>query len=239
MELLQRNNYGLLTPAFANSMDYQNLTQELSAVKLTATQDLVQWKWLSAKNFSTKQRYRLLLDGGIKPHFSQIIWKTRIPEKIKYFAYLSYHGKILTKANLNKRGWKGKLDSCTLCDQSFEMVDHLFLQCSFTRKVWSSLLLRLGLKPLPQNQTELWNTRRVEEPMLTFQNAVDTLLITGQWTLWKEQNKRCFEFHAFLPNQVRMQIMKLFILWTYQVPKSGSQANILEPGPEIENQHTT
>ena len=133
----------------------------------------------------TKQCYRFLLDGGIRSFFNNIIWKIKVPEKVKYFAYFSFQDKILTKANLTKWGWMSK-DSCTLCNSSLETADHLFLQHTFSRLVWSSLQHTLGHKELSQNQFLLWNAWRVEEPMRSNQQEVDILRLSGLWILWEK-----------------------------------------------------
>ena len=106
----------------------QSLRLAMSSMDLSTDQDTIHWKWFSQQQFSTKKYYNFIMDGGIRPAISQIPWKIKVPEKVKYFLCLSINDKILTKSNLIKRGWKGA-DRCSLCDSNRKMTNHLFLQC--------------------------------------------------------------------------------------------------------------
>ena len=155
----------------------------LKEVRFSNRSDSINWKWFSVKTFSTKYCCRFLLDGGVRPPFSKIIWKNKFPPKVKYFLYhLSLLDKILTKTNLVKRGWQGK-NSCSLCDSSIEIADHLFLQCPFSRKVRAFLQDNLHFRDLPQTQYLLWNNGRSEDLL---DNGLATLLAMGLSCLWKE-----------------------------------------------------
>ena len=113
--------------------------------------------------------------GGIRPPTGQILWKIGVPEKVKYFLYLSMNDKILTKSNLVKRGWKG-IDRCSLCASTSEIIDHLFLQCSFSKPVWSILFQNLQSKELPQMQSLLWHSWRLEASFHISQVSLDALI---------------------------------------------------------------
>ena len=205
--------------------EFQQLKQELTTLDLSQGCDSPEWKWFPGKKFSSKQCYFFLMDGGVRPMFSKIVWGIRVPEKIKYFIYLNFYDRILTKSNLAKHGWQGK-NIFSLCDLAPETVDHLLLQCPFPRQVWSTVTENLHLKDLPQNQNSLWCSWRFEEPINSLQQHLDILLATGLWTLWKERNNRCFQCHAFLPKPVVIQIARLYTLWTkhlFPEPASADQ----------------
>ena len=80
------------------------LGQSLSNTHLSNTPDVIQWRWFSQRTFTTKNCYQFFLDGEIRPLCSVIVWELGIPPRVQYFLYLSYLDKILTKANLAKRG---------------------------------------------------------------------------------------------------------------------------------------
>ena len=147
-----------------------------------------------------------------------------VPPRVQYFLYLSFLDKILTKNNLAKRGWQGGLN-CVLGDATLKTTDHIFLQCSFARKMRSFFCDALGIKILPHSQTVLWNNWRLEEPMRSSRQGLDILLAAGFWCLWKERNRQIFEFHAFLRSALKQQIGRLFLLWTEHA-KEGESAQI-------------
>jgi hypothetical protein len=57
----------------------------------------------------------------------KMIWKAKIPLKIKIFMWLVSQNVILTKDNLIKRRWKGN-SSCAFCSEN-ENGGHLFFEC--------------------------------------------------------------------------------------------------------------
>lgn len=209
--LQEQGCWPLATPS-QYDLGLHHLQQTMHTKAITDKPDTIEWKWFSTTKFSTKQCYLFLQDGGIRPFFSNIFWKIKIPEKIKYFVYLCFLDKIQTKANLVKHGWKGKVN-CSLCGSNPETVEHLLLQCTFSRVVWTTLLQNLRLQELPQNQILLWSSWRSDERACNLQPGLDILISATQWALWKERNKRCFEFHAFQQNSVIKHAINLFLLW--------------------------
>jgi zinc-binding in reverse transcriptase len=76
--------------------------------------------------------------GGVKTNLSNSVWVLKIPLKNKFFLWMTFHNKILTKDNLCKRGWVGG-SSCIFYTNS-ESVDYLFFHCPFILDFWSKIL---------------------------------------------------------------------------------------------------
>ena len=68
------------------------------------------------------------------------MWKWDIPQNIKPFLWLVVYNKIATWENLQLRGYVGP-GIFQLCKISGESVNHLFVHCSFTSRVWDKLKL--------------------------------------------------------------------------------------------------
>ncbi|WVZ85896.1 hypothetical protein U9M48_032754 [Paspalum notatum var. saurae] len=64
------------------------------------------------------------VQDGVVPRNS-ILWKLKIPLKIRIFLWYLRSGVILTKDNLAKRKWKGDT-KCCFCNET-ETIQHLFL----------------------------------------------------------------------------------------------------------------
>jgi|ERR1017187_8805843 hypothetical protein len=63
-----------------------------------------------------------------------IWWQLPVPPKIRVCMWLLTKKRILTKVNLIKKGWLGN-PHCHFCGMD-EDVNHLFVKCSYTRKIW-------------------------------------------------------------------------------------------------------
>jgi hypothetical protein len=62
---------------------------------------------------------------------STLLWKLKIPLRIKIFLWYLKREVVLTKDNLARRNWNGG-KQCVLCFQP-ETIQHLFFYCHFAR----------------------------------------------------------------------------------------------------------
>jgi hypothetical protein len=74
--------------------------------------------------------------------------------------------------------------------QHSETLDHLLLQCSFSREVWYRLLLPLGLQQLAPSATEFgfadwWTTSR-KRLAADSRKAFNSFVVLVCWMIWKE-----------------------------------------------------
>jgi hypothetical protein len=99
------------------------------------------------------------------------------------------HKKILTKDNLFKRNWQGKLD-CAFCGLQ-ESIDHLFFHCSVARFVWRIIQIALSLNSIPRDVTDLFG------PWInSFGKTEKNLVLFGCgaaiWAIRRARNGCCF-----------------------------------------------
>ena len=111
---------------WTDPLEHQMRSQKLTTVEFSNSLGTIEWRWLVWNRSSTKACHQFLQDGGICLYISKIVWTINIPQKVKFFLFLGYLGKIQTKANLVKYGWQGSTN-CALCDSALETADHLFL----------------------------------------------------------------------------------------------------------------
>ena len=64
------------------------------------------------------------------------VWNKDGLPKINLFFWILAHCKTLTGENIRKRGMEGHL-RCILCKESEESLEHLFIECKFSREVWN------------------------------------------------------------------------------------------------------
>lgn len=69
--------------------------------------DVVSWALEKSKTFTTRSLYNCLTHGGVKDKLNAILWKCKIPLKVKVFLWQVFHNKLQTALSLTKRGWQG------------------------------------------------------------------------------------------------------------------------------------
>jgi hypothetical protein len=91
------------------------------------------WSMDSKGIFSCKSFFEWLVNDESHPLFehANVVWKSKVPNKIKFLGWLIAHGKVNTCDIIQKRypnlcllpSW------CVMCQNSEENLNHLFLHC--------------------------------------------------------------------------------------------------------------
>ena len=124
-------------------VEYLRTWDSMQLIQLSASPDRVCWKWTADRAFSTASAYRFLFIGQHPIKGAKILCKTHAPPKCKFFIWLAFHDRCWTAHRRKKRNLQDD-DSCILCDQSSETIDHLLVLCVFARQCRHSILRRLG-----------------------------------------------------------------------------------------------
>ena len=111
----------------------------INSVFLSSEEDSISWTLSESKNFTVKSCYDILNDRGLRSVFKTSIWRSAAPLNVKFFAWLAFHDKILSRANLVKKGWTGPMH-CELCNFYEESVTHLFFHCRISKAIWNFFL---------------------------------------------------------------------------------------------------
>ena len=104
---------------------FAQLVDIISATNLSSIEDSIIWSITSSQVFTIKSCYNVLNDGGLRSPFKNTIWKSAVPLKVKIFSWLTLKDKILSRANLIKRGWQGPSHYYIYGHQN-ETVMHIF-----------------------------------------------------------------------------------------------------------------
>ncbi|CAN0887259.1 hypothetical protein LINGRAHAP2_LOCUS15577 [Linum grandiflorum] len=106
--------------------------------------------------------------------------------------WLAVLGRILTMDNLRRRGLIAP-NRCTLCYKDGESIDHIFLACSFSRKVWSRFSAALSISgPVHHIFSEVVMGWKGMHCMMDFTSVMGVLLHAFCWFIWLERNDRVF-----------------------------------------------
>ena len=99
------------------------------------------WIW-NGPSFTTQAAYRRLRDqeNPEDPLILQrcrVVWKRRLPLKIKVFAWLLLRRRLMTRSRL-QRMVPDALAECPLCAGAVEDCPHLFFVCPLAQTVWEA-----------------------------------------------------------------------------------------------------
>ena len=110
------------------------------------------------------------------------VWKASTPRKKQNLVWLILKNKMLTWDMLRKKYISGP-SICSLCMREEENIDHIFIQCQFSRDVWEEI--RVGL------QTEqLWTEDLVEKNLKMWYEkkelrSIKCVPFLTVWDLWR------------------------------------------------------
>jgi hypothetical protein len=156
--------------------------------------DIVLWALEHKRQFSTKSLYRFLTNRGMTSRVARVLWKCRIPLKIKFFLWQVFHNKLQVSGNLVKRGWKGN-KGCCLC-ASVENIDHLFFKCHLAKFVWGLLMNVFSLESCPASLEILSVTWLQGKGPLP--SRLMLFFFAGfAWALWIMRNKMTIEKNLY------------------------------------------
>lgn len=111
------------------------LKEKVNNFQIGTGSDTIGWRWGSYDIFSVRSLYRMLRDMHTK-----LIWRLRIPLKVKVYSWLVLKKRATTVENLVKRGWTSD-KICVLYRIYKESVDHLF-----TQRVFVKFLMIMGIE---------------------------------------------------------------------------------------------
>jgi hypothetical protein len=134
--------------------NWEKIMRDVDKVRLKDDNDLVLWQLGGKGKFSVSSVYNALSTNDSGP-YHKMIWKGKIPAKIKNFLWLVTNNAILTKDNLIKRKWTGS-PICHFCDEE-ENISHLFFQCSMAKAVWAVVAHSIGADNVPRTLQQCWS----------------------------------------------------------------------------------
>ncbi|CAN0845480.1 Putative ribonuclease H protein At1g65750, partial [Linum grandiflorum] len=162
---------------------------------ITAGPATVGWSLCSNGVFSVQSLRRRLAEQQFPgtPSFPHdIVWFAPIPSKIQCFCWQVFLKKIATIDNFQRRGFHLE-NKCVLCGKAVETVDHIFIVCSFSYKVWCLIVSTLSIHgPNLFDVIGLISSWKGMNCTSQFRFATTAVLHSFFWYIWKERNNRIF-----------------------------------------------
>ena len=129
-------------------VQWEDYVDSLREAGITFSKDPVYLEWIGNKqsgSVTTSLAYLTLLSQHQvyrSKWWHIVIWKVKVPQKLKCFMWLSIRHKILTWYLLQQRGFHGP-SRCILCEEALQSTEHLFCECARFHSPWMNICFGL------------------------------------------------------------------------------------------------
>jgi len=130
--------------------------------------------------FRTKDVYEMLRPPSQTDENAPVIWGTRVPNKVKIFAWLFCRNRLSTKANLLRKCVVSE-SVCSRCGAPSEDRRHVFLECPVSKRIWDSL----HVAPSLDAAESIWSS---SVPAHLDKNLWPDVLCAILWRMWEARN---------------------------------------------------
>ena len=180
-------------------VDLERLMSLLSPIHLTSSVlDVKAWVSFSLRFFSVKLFFAALsnVSNYVSFYLTNFLWKSKVPFKVRAFAWLVTHKKVNTNDILQmRRPFEAlSLDWCILCRRSIETIDHLFLHYLITMGLWHRIFSQLGMEWVqPGSICDM-----MVISLKCFGNSIRCKILwriaclSLLWIVWRERHARIF-----------------------------------------------
>jgi hypothetical protein len=161
----------------------------------------------TGKPYTTRDAYAALdCNQGSGDEHGRRIWKTRVPNKVKVFAWLYFKDRLSTRANLHSKNVVEN-ELCQRCSAPMEDRDHVFFVCTASADFWC----RIGLSdPATLSDEDVWNSptpNGLEARLWPF------VFLTMLWRLWDARNGEIFRNELSSSRAVIFRICDDLVVW--------------------------
>ncbi|VAH57466.1 hypothetical protein VPH35_043007 [Triticum aestivum] len=160
--------------------------------------------------FSTRAAYDLTFRDDSQDIHSIPIWSSRVPTRVKIFAWLLFQGRLNCKINLLHKHIVSDA-VCPRCGFDGEDTSHIFLNCPLAQRIW----LRLGFTPSGGIE-DLW---ACPTPAATDHRVWNLVLLITLWKIWDSWNAMTFRQQDHYSITTLTNIVQDLMLWTHRMRK--------------------
>jgi hypothetical protein len=177
--------------------------------RLNDERDKFIWGLLQNDTFNVNSMYKALItDTRVRSHM--VLWRMKIPLRIKIFMWYLNQGVVLTKDNLPRWNWSGN-KLCVFCSHP-DSIQHLFFDCHFTRFLWRAVQVTFNIV-IPTSVAHLFNGCATGLGKY-FKNLVLVGVTALCWALWTIRNDTVFDN---APIKTYMQVLFQGTYWLPQL----------------------
>ena len=173
----------LLALAHSMTLDY---------IPCSTREDELIWEEDCRGIFSVRSAWDTMRIRGTVVRWHQIVWFRKAIPRHSFVLWLAIQGGFCTQDRLMDFGTSG-CSRCFLCGCSGEDIDHLLFQCTFSSRVWTTVLAMCGLdwSPRTWSQTIEWMYQYINGSLC--QLLVRLSFAASVYYIWRERNARCHD----------------------------------------------
>lgn len=190
-----------------------DLVQEFAIDELV--KDNVTWRQTPSGSYTAKSAYELFFVGRTALAGARELWTAGAPLKHKLHMWLVLRDRLWTADRLARRGMQHN-PLCPLCCQEAETIEHITVQCSYSREVWYHMLLPRRLHrftPSAAAEIKLWWPAVSAGVPRKQRKELNGLIVLISRELWLERNARVFDKSATMPMELCKRIKGEFAQW--------------------------
>ena len=192
------------------SLQLHKFINIMESLDLNSEDNDILWSSSADNIFSVKTCYNQLNDGGLRFQFRLNIWKSCVPLKINFFAWLVTYDKILSRENLTKKGWIGSINY-VFCGYVLESTDHIFLHCPVVLTVWNFFLHNYNcINNI--HICEIFSLFTCVKFNLSL-HCWNMLVLAITWCMWLNRNSMIFRNQCRNLSSLLFQIITLMTSW--------------------------
>ncbi|CAN1156954.1 Putative ribonuclease H protein At1g65750 [Linum perenne] len=201
--------------------------------------DVMIWHFSKDGNYSVRSAYRVYMDKVVRRTYLNVpgewplLWKMKIPPKVKHFMWNLGRDVLSTKEALHRRHIF-VAGECGCCNVFFETSWHLFFECQVAKACW----VEAGLSSVVESA--LGGRNSVAEVILhilgTQEESVTQSFCMVLWSVWQERNARVWTMKASEVCWVVRMGSSLLYEWL-KVRGNNNQADEQRRGSECKRWH--
>jgi hypothetical protein len=175
---------------------YIQLWRAIDHTLLTDEPDRLQWQWTTNGTYAAKSCYLATFHGSTTSRSWKLLWKSWAPPRVRFFHWLADLDRCWTAERLARRGLPHHT-ACHLYDQGPETMQHLLVECAFSRQIWHETIawLRIPCSVPTATTTSLldwWHEAKQDIPK-QMHKGLSTAALLVPWMIWKQRNSCVFE----------------------------------------------
>ncbi|XP_058732743.1 uncharacterized protein LOC131604312 [Vicia villosa] len=146
----------------------------------------------------------------------KVMWKLKVPPKIKIFVWWLIISRMPTKDQLISRGVTNISTNHIIefCRIHPETLNHLFFLCQVLKMIWGWILSWLG-DGIHLTIEELMDFGSIQEKVknANVRNKINTIWIATTWSLWLMRNAMIFENVSYSFDVLCSNMLFLYWRW--------------------------
>ncbi|TVU37137.1 hypothetical protein EJB05_10434, partial [Eragrostis curvula] len=209
-------NEALVKESFI-SMDAEEILKVKPAIH--GATDFFAWAFEKNGYYSVRSAYRVLKkeaeqhqilkeNAGAtsdESHWWKVLWKMRIPPKVRIFWWRVINNFLPSKAELTRRH-VAKKSHCEACGDPSESLYHVVAECTYARRFWEAVKEATGVK-LPVLHPVTWAKDILSGHFCSGDDA--NMLVCGAWSLWSGRNARNHGAKQWSPRAAVKHVAKM------------------------------